>query len=195
MTIACGIAYGTAAKWRCNVKLKGCRDPLLEAGEACCAVGDNMGWRYMVIILGCMTLTVFFLRYFVFTFHESPKFLLSKGREQEAIDVLHKIAKFNRCAPPTLTVEHFQEIDASSSEISHEVGPLSHTRTVSSVLKGAVASFKHLNGLFYNKLQLFIFILLAVAYMVSAPPTSYFSKSNANGQGDYCEPIRSPEIN
>lgn len=38
-----------------------------------------------------MTLTVFFLRFFVFHFHESPKFLISKGKEAEAIEVLHKL--------------------------------------------------------------------------------------------------------
>jgi len=113
-----------------------------------------------------MTLFVFFLRYFVFSFHESPKFLLSKGREQEAIDVLHKIAKFNRAPPPTLTVEHFREIESASSEYSQDVGPVSHTRMVARVLKGTVNSFKHLKGLFFNKLQLFIFCILAVAYMV-----------------------------
>jgi hypothetical protein len=38
-----------------------------------------MGWRYLVIIIGAMTLAVFFARYFLFDFYESPKFLLSKG--------------------------------------------------------------------------------------------------------------------
>ena len=126
-----------------------------------------MGWRYEVIILGCMTLTVFFLRFFIFSFYESPKFLLSKGKEQEAIDVLHKIAKFNKAPAPTLTVEHFREIDSGASEYSQDVGPASHAQLVSRVLKGTVNSFKHLKGLFTNKLQLFIFSVLAIAYMVS----------------------------
>jgi hypothetical protein len=133
-----------------------------------------MGWRYEVIILGGMTLFIFFLRYFVFSFHESPKFLLGKGKEQEAIDVLHKIAKFNRAPPPTLTVEHFREIDAQdgtygSSAESHPHQSFAH------VLRNFFASFKHLKGLFLNKLQLFIFILLAIAYMVcrSLPVSNY----------------------
>ncbi|KAJ5307006.1 hypothetical protein N7508_006021 [Penicillium antarcticum] len=37
------------------------------------------------------------------TFCESPKVLLSKGRIQDAIDVLRKIAKFNGAPEPTLT--------------------------------------------------------------------------------------------
>ena len=114
-----------------------------------------------------MTLAVFFLRYFVFTFHESPKFLLSKGREQEAIDVLHKIAKFNKAPMPTLTVEHFREIDSASSEYSADVGPINNAQLTARVLRGVVNSFKHLKALFTSKLQMFIFGVLAVAYMVS----------------------------
>jgi len=121
-----------------------------------------MGWRYEVIVLGLMTLFVFFLRFFLFTFHESPKFLLSRGREAEAIEVLHKIARFNKAPPPKLTMEVFQEIDAA------EELPPAYTDMGSGkhVIRNFFANFKHLKGIFLNKLQLFIFILLALAYMV-----------------------------
>jgi MFS family permease len=106
---ASGIAYGTTAKWRCDAELPSCR--AVGAGEACCTVESNMGWRYNLLVLGAMTLFIFFLRYFVFRFHESPKFLLSRGREAEAIAVLHRIAKFNKAPPPTLTLEMFRAVD------------------------------------------------------------------------------------
>lgn len=158
---ASGVAYGTAAKYRCAVTLPSCIN--VASGEACCTVASNMGWRYLVIVLGAVTLLIFFLRYFVFKFHESPKFLLSKGREQEAIDVLHRIAKFNRCAPPTLTVEHFAEVDAMYPLLAEEP----HNKaTVKHVITSFFAKLKHLKGIFGNKLQACIFCLLAVAYMV-----------------------------
>lgn len=109
VVVASGIAYGTTAKWRCGAELPSCK--AVGAGEACCTVSSNMGWRYNLIVLGAMTLFIFFLRYFVFRFHESPKFLLSRGREAEAIAVLHRIAKFNKAPPPTLTLEMFHAID------------------------------------------------------------------------------------
>jgi hypothetical protein len=34
-------------------------------------------------------------RFFLFKLHESPKFLLSRGRQSEAIDVVQKIAHYN----------------------------------------------------------------------------------------------------
>lgn len=160
---ASGIAYGTAAKWRCDPDLPSCR--AVAAGEACCTVSSNMGWRYEVIVLGCMTLTVFFLRYFVFHFYESPKFLLQKGREAEAIEVLHKIAKFNRAPAPTLTLEDFAAIEEAGYEEGTRVPPASAKNVVANVFN----SLKHLKGLFTDKLHLFIFGLLAIAYMVSTP--------------------------
>lgn len=129
-----------------------------------------------------MTLVIFFLRYFIFHLYESPKFLLSHGREQEAIDVLHKIAYFNKAPPPTLTLEMFQAIDETSSPSSASssvVGgvaadsqqlatrgeKLSTARKTKKVLRNFARGLGNLKALFSNPLQAFIFFLLAIAYM------------------------------
>lgn len=165
--VASGIAYGTAAKWRCDPKLDSCA--ITGPGEACCTVSSNMGWRYNVIVLGCMTLAIFFLRYFVFSFHESPKFLLARGREAEAIDVLHKIAKFNKAPAPTLTLEHFRQVEALDPDyVDGSAAPPQDTSRAEknkAVFKNAGKEMKRLKGIFTNKLSCFIFVLLAIAYM------------------------------
>jgi hypothetical protein len=171
VTVASGIAYGTAAKWRCDPELPSCR--AVGAGEACCTVSSNMGWRYNMIVLGAMTLVVFFLRYFVFRFHESPKFLLSRGKEAEAIQVLHKIANFNRAPPPTLTLEMFALIDEAETTTTNSAvvtsdGGKSTTATTKGVMTGFVKELRRLEGIFTNKLSCFVFVLLAIAYMVCA---------------------------
>jgi hypothetical protein len=125
-----------------------------------------MGWRYNVIVLGAMTLAVFFLRYFVFRFHESPKFLLSRGKEAEAIEVLHRIAKFNKAPPPQLTLEMFQMIDETESAGSSQGGQ-STAATTKHVVTGFSKELRRLKGIFTNKLSALVFVLLAVAYMVS----------------------------
>lgn len=175
VVFATGVTYGTAAqpKWRCNIDYPAC-----STGKTpCCTESSNMGWRYTLIILGSATLFVFFLRFFVFSFRESPKFLVSRGREAEAIEVLHKIAKFNRAPPPVLTVAHLAAVDETSSlstgELEASGQPLSTTDTLKRVLKNTAHSFKHLKALFTSKLQVFIFVLLAVAYMVSTPSTLF----------------------
>ena len=65
-----------------------------------------MGWRYTLIVLGCIALGVFFLRFVVFRFQESPKFLLYRGRDQKAVDVLHHVAAFNK-KESNITLEMF----------------------------------------------------------------------------------------
>lgn len=130
-----------------------------------------MGWRYEVIILGCVTLFIFFLRFFLFTFHESPKFLLSRGKEAEAIEVLHKIAAFNRAPPPTLTLDMFAAIDETDSNASvvQNDRPQTRSEAAKSAGKAFVKEFARLKGVFTNRLQCFIFVLLAIAYMVLYP--------------------------
>lgn len=180
---ASGIAYGTAAKYRCDVELPSCR--AVGEGEACCTVSSNMGWRYEVIVLGFVTLLIFFLRFFVFTFHESPKFLLSRGNEAEAIEVLHKIAKFNRAPPPTLTLDMFAAINEMDSKdsIVRTDAPKTRKEIARNVGKAFAKELKRLKGIFANKLQLFIFILLAIAYMVSLLVRSYSQVADRSCSG------------
>jgi MFS family permease len=174
VVVASAIAFGTQERYRCDAGLPSCVvDPANRTppGSGCCTVESNMGWRYLVLIIGAMTLFVFFLRFVVFKFHESPKFLLSKGREQEAIDVLHKIAKFNRAPPPTLTVQHFAELEQAETGYSDRSAivdgghPPGFFPSLKYVTKNSIHSLAHMKGLFTNKLQLFIFILLAITYM------------------------------
>lgn len=55
----------------------------------------HWGWRYFVLALGAMTFFMFICRFFLFHLFESPKFLLSRGRQREAVAVVHGIAYFN----------------------------------------------------------------------------------------------------
>ncbi|KAF8580134.1 MFS general substrate transporter [Ramaria rubella] len=60
-----------------------------------CAQKSNMGWRYMLIILGLMTLLMFVARVVFFRLHESPRYLVHAGRPHEAVVSLRKISEFN----------------------------------------------------------------------------------------------------
>ncbi|KAJ3720585.1 MFS general substrate transporter [Lentinula raphanica] len=60
-----------------------------------CAKSDNMGWRYTLYILGAITFLMWVLRYFIFNLQESPKYLLAKGRDEDAVKVLAHIARVN----------------------------------------------------------------------------------------------------
>jgi hypothetical protein len=61
----------------------------------CCLSKDNRGWRYLIAILGLFTLFMFVCRFFLFHLLESPKFLLSRNKQSEAIEVVQRIARYN----------------------------------------------------------------------------------------------------
>ena len=52
-----------------------------------------MGWRYFNIVMGATTFFMFVCRFFLFHLFESPKFLLSRGRQSEAVAVVHGIGE------------------------------------------------------------------------------------------------------
>ncbi|KAE9403218.1 MFS general substrate transporter [Gymnopus androsaceus JB14] len=56
---------------------------------------QNRGWKYLLISLGLITLTMFLARMVFFRLHESPRFLVHAGRHQEALESLQMISKFN----------------------------------------------------------------------------------------------------
>ena len=40
-------------------------------------------------------MVLWFIRFFVFKLYESPKYLMGRGRDQAAVDVVHAIARYN----------------------------------------------------------------------------------------------------
>lgn len=105
VTICCAVAYGFIPRYSCDpdftitdddgsFALQSCN--LVEAGEPCCHRRDNMGWRYLMFTLGAITLFIFFMRFVVFRFKESPKFLVYRGQDQKAIEVLEHVARVNK---------------------------------------------------------------------------------------------------
>jgi hypothetical protein len=50
----------------------------------------------LMFTLGSITLFIFFLRFVVFNFKESPKFLVYRGQDEKAIEVLQHVAKVNK---------------------------------------------------------------------------------------------------
>lgn len=75
-----------------------------------CGYHDNMGWRYTFWAFGGIT-TLMWVARFCFKIYETPKFLLGRGRNQAAAEVVQNVAR--RDGKETwLTVSHFDDIDA-----------------------------------------------------------------------------------
>ena len=126
--MASGIAYGFVPKYACGNGGLGADGELLKAcslvdpGQPCCDKASNMGWRYLMFTLGAICLLVFFLRFVVFHFQESPKYLLYRGKDDKAVQVLHNIAKING-RQSTVTMAVFAALtDEDASVSSSETG-------------------------------------------------------------------------
>ncbi|KAL1587060.1 hypothetical protein WHR41_04021 [Cladosporium halotolerans] len=133
VTICCAIAYGFIPRYSCDpdftvtnpdgsFALQSCN--ITPPGEPCCSRSDNMGWRYLMFTLGAITLFIFFLRFVIFNFKESPKFLVYRGQDQKAIEVLQHVAKVNKreCG---ITLQDFEALtaeDDSTKSATHLIG-------------------------------------------------------------------------
>lgn len=47
------------------------------------------------------------IRFFIFKLYESPKYLMGRGRDEKAVEVVHKVAAHNRTVS-SLTLEQLQ---------------------------------------------------------------------------------------
>ncbi|KAL9103246.1 MAG: hypothetical protein Q9163_001697 [Psora crenata] len=88
------IAWGFLTNYKCSSSLTAC--PVAAPGEACCSKSMNMGWRYLTITVGAITFIMFVCRFFLFHLFESPKFLLARGRQSEAVATVHGVAYKNK---------------------------------------------------------------------------------------------------
>lgn len=64
-----------------------------------------------MITMGGMAICFGLIRIFLFKVPESPRYLLSKGRDAEAVEAVNYVARFNG-KPETLTLEMLQAIDS-----------------------------------------------------------------------------------
>ncbi|KAI6017862.1 major facilitator superfamily domain-containing protein [Pisolithus marmoratus] len=103
---AIGQVVGTLVAW-----------PLISdyscpSNSATCPALSNKGWRYYLFTMGAVIMVMWILRFFVFNLQESPKFLMSRGRDDEAVAAVHRLAAFNGKVS-RLTIEHLEEADKS----------------------------------------------------------------------------------
>lgn len=86
------IAWGFLSNYTCNADLDSCD----VSAPPCCSKANNWGWRYLNITVGAIIFVMFLARFFFFHLFESPKYLLSKGRQAEAVATVHGIAYKNK---------------------------------------------------------------------------------------------------
>ncbi len=81
-----------------------------QATSTTCTKSENMGWRYFLICMGAIAMVMFFLRFVCFTLFESPKYLMGRGRDEQAISVVQEVAKRNK-KTSSMTLADLQVFD------------------------------------------------------------------------------------
>lgn len=117
------------------------------ASDAPCTKADNWGWRYLILTLGAITFAMFICRFFLFHLYESPKYLLSRGRQAEAVATVYGIAHYNNTT--TWLTEDIMNYVGGDAEVTGEDIKLSTFQIVKRSLSRF--SMKRFSALFENK--------------------------------------------
>ncbi|KAE8144425.1 major facilitator superfamily domain-containing protein [Aspergillus avenaceus] len=115
--IASLLAWAFVPTYTCESGLPSCQK--VADGVRCCRKEDNMGWRYLILTLGALTFVMFLCRFFLFHLYESPKYLLSRGRQADAVSAVHGIAYKNR-KKTWITEDILNEIGGYPEEVEKQ---------------------------------------------------------------------------
>ncbi|KIY52391.1 MFS general substrate transporter [Fistulina hepatica ATCC 64428] len=83
-----------------------------------CPRDANLGWRYFLFTMGGLMMLLWIIRFFLFKLYESPKYLMGRGRDREAVDVVWKVAQYNG-KTSNLTVERLDAVGSYEARASH----------------------------------------------------------------------------
>ncbi|KAL6245884.1 hypothetical protein RBB50_007037 [Rhinocladiella similis] len=110
-----------------------------------CTRSKNMGWRYFVIAMGGLAMVMFLIRFVLFTIYESPKYHMGKGNDEEAVRIVHEVARRNGKTSP-LTVDDLKACEMLGN------GQVQQT-TATAAIKRNLEKFNltHVRSLFATK--------------------------------------------
>ena len=148
-----------------------------------CLRDSNQGWRYFLFTMGGLMLVLFALRFFVFHLYESPKYLMGRGCDAEAVEIIHRVAEYN-WRSSSLTLEMLRRAEEQGTndektiekvdEEGRERGTDMDTSRVAAV-KRKLSGFgrSHVSALFRTR-KLARSTSLLIVLWGALPPSIYF---------------------
>ena len=116
-----------------------------EETAVICRRSENMGWRYLVICAGGIALIGFIIRFFVFHIYESPKYYMGKGRDDDAVRIVHEVARRNG-KTSNLVIDDLRACENVGGGQAQDTGTSSAIKRRMEALSG-----KHVKPLFATK--------------------------------------------
>lgn len=158
-----------------------------NATPATCPRRENMGWyvflskvqfkanllifrRYTLITLGGMSLVFTLIRLLAFKLPETPRYLLSQGRDQDAVEAVNYVARQNG-RPEPLTIGMLREIDTRLGTTPSEDGAHARISTKDTIAENMRAfKGKHYRALFAtSKLSRHTMIIWVIWLTIGRP--------------------------
>jgi hypothetical protein len=105
------------------------------------------------------------IRFFVFKLYESPKYFMGRGRDEQAVEVIHLLAEYNGTTSP-LTLEHLQRagIYAEKEKIWQDTGAAAAVKRQLAKVSG-----NHVKALFATRKLAYSTSLLIVLWGAFLP--------------------------
>ncbi|KAL8861299.1 MAG: hypothetical protein Q9178_002171 [Gyalolechia marmorata] len=147
-----------------------------------CTRSQNFGWRYFLIAMGGFSMICFILRFVFFTLYESPKFLMGKGKDAEAVAVVQKVAVKNHKISP-LSIADLEIHDAEGQQGTDAAAALK--RKLEKIdLEHVRALFRTSKLAYSTALIMFIWAFIGLAYPLYNAFIPYTLSSRGASFGD-----------
>ncbi|KAF8156556.1 MFS general substrate transporter [Crassisporium funariophilum] len=131
-----------------------------------CTRQSNSGWRYFLFATGSLMVIFWGIRFFVFTLYESPKYLMGKGRDDDALDVIHKVAAYNGTTS-SLVIDKLREVregEKRSEAAGVSMGVGDAVGTVQMHLQNLGVDTSHVKSLFATRTRVYSTSLLIILW-------------------------------
>lgn len=138
--------------------------------------------------MGAFTIIMFLLRFLVFDLHESPKYLMGRGKDAQAVESIHAVARYNG-VESTLVVEDLSKFDTAESRTRYT--------TVGAAVERNLEKFKfdHIRALFATKQLVFSTSLIMTLWALIVSRLFFFPTPPAVvGRKIYIEANENPGL-
>jgi len=130
------------------------------------------------------------LRFFVFNLYESPKYLMGRGRDEAAVEMIHKVAAYNG-KTSYLTVEHLKDAEKFGSDSSEKEAKMDVSAIAAVKRKLAIFDGSHVKPLFATRklaystgLLIILWALIGLAFPLYNGFVTYYLQSRGADFGD-----------
>ncbi|KAL0961341.1 hypothetical protein HGRIS_006297 [Hohenbuehelia grisea] len=153
-----------------------------------CPRSSNQGWRYFLFAMGGLMMLLWGVRFFVFKLYESPKYLMGRGRDEQAVRVVHKVAEQNG-KESTLTLEHLQ----SAGDVESNAHPEKFDTSGAAAIRRQLSKFNsdHVKALFATRklaysttMLIILWALIGLAFPLYNSFVTFYLSSRGADFGD-----------